>query len=284
MQTIERRRARFAELHARPSAFLMPNPFDVGTAQILEGLRYEALATTSAGHAFTLGFKDAEGLITRDLALAHAQEIVNATTLPVNGDLENGFGDSPDDVVETIKGAIDVGLAGCSIEDYSQDHDAPYYPLDLAVERIKAAVDAKKHTAPDFVLTARSEAPVQSAGDLKNTVERLTAFADAGADCIYAPGLVDPEHITSVLSAIDKPLNVLSGRKRFHLTRKELADLGVTRVSIGSGLARIAFGAFVAAAEDMKDSGTFGCFDRASGFTEFDPFLRGRKSDHAEGG
>ncbi|WP_417687229.1 isocitrate lyase/PEP mutase family protein [Roseibium sp.] len=276
METIRGRRERFKQLHQAGAAFLMPNPFDTGTTRILEGLRFDALATTSAGYAFSRGLKDAEGLITRDMALAHAQEIVEATTLPVNGDLENGFGDKPEDVAETIRGAIEVGLSGCSIEDFSTDPQQPFYDLELAVERIRAAVDVIDRLAPDFVLTARSEAPINEPEHLERTIERLNAFSAAGADCLYAPDLVRHDDIVQVLGRIDKPLNVLAGRKAFHMTRKELAGMGVARVSIGSGLARIAYGAFTAAAEDMKDGGSFGCFDRAAGVTDFDPFLRGR--------
>ena len=276
MVTVQNRRSRFKELHETGGAFLMPNPFDKGTTRILDGLRFDALATTSAGYAFSHGLKDAEGLITRDLALAHAEEIVTSTTLPVNGDLENGFGDTPEAVAETVRGAIEVGLSGCSIEDYSTNPRAPYYDLDLAVERIKAAVDTKKRLAPDFVLTARSEAPITDHAHLEKTIERLDAFAKAGADCLYAPELHKHDDIEVVLKRLSTPLNVLAGRKAFHLTRKELAVLGVTRISIGSGLARLAYGAFTAAAEEMKDAGSFGCFDRAVGMTDFDPFLKSR--------
>ncbi len=149
MPTAAKRRAAFKALHEKGRAFLMPNPFDIGTARILDGLRFDAMATSSAGYAWTQGVKDAEGLITRDDALGHAADIIAATSVPVNGDLENGFGDSPDDVVATVKGAIEVGLAGCSIEDYTTDPKHPYYDLELAVERIKAAVDAKNRLAPD---------------------------------------------------------------------------------------------------------------------------------------
>lgn len=280
MRTADDRRSTFKALHARGQAFLMPNPFDIGTARILDGLRFDALATSSAGYAWTRGVRDAEGLITRDAALAHAGEIIGATSLPVNGDLENGFGDSPDDVVETVKGAIEVGLAGCSIEDYSQDPKHPYYDLELAVERIKAAVDARNRLAPDFVLTARSEGPVQTDHELEQTIKRLNAFAAAGADCVYAPELKDRREIARVLEAVEAPLNILAGRKNFHLTRKELGDMGVARVSIGGGLARIAYNAFIAAAEDMKDGGAFGCFDRAEtmpdGMADFESFLKAR--------
>ncbi|MEJ8475048.1 isocitrate lyase/PEP mutase family protein [Roseibium algae] len=276
MHTVQNRRVRFVELHHQKNAFLMPNPFDTGSTRILEGLRFDALATTSAGYAFSRGLKDAEGLITRDMALSHAEEIVAASSLPVNGDLENGFGDSPEDVVETVRGAIEAGLSGCSIEDFSTNPKVPFYDLELAVERIRAAVDVKNRLAPDFVLTARSEAPIPDAEHLQKTVHRLNAFADAGADCLYAPELVKYDDIIIALAQISKPLNILAGRKNFHMTRKELSDMGVARISIGSGLARIAYGAFTAAAEDMIGGGTFGCFDRAEGMNAFDPFLKGR--------
>lgn len=276
MPTIEDRRAAFKALHEDRRAFLMPNPFDIGTARILDGLRFDALATSSAGYAWTQGVQDAEGMISREAALAHAADIIGASSLPVNGDLENGFGDSPEDVAETVKGAIEVGLAGCSIEDYTTRPNDPYYSLDVAVDRIKAAVETKKRLAPDFVLTARSEGPVQTQHEFDETIKRLNAFVAAGADCVYAPQLKDKEQIAKVLSSIAAPLNVLAGRKNFHLTRKELGDMGVARVSIGAGLARIAYGAFTAAAEDMKDSGAFGSFDRAQGTHDFEDFLKSR--------
>ena len=280
MPTAAKRRAAFKALHEKGRAFLMPNPFDIGTARMLDGLRFDAMATSSAGYAWTQGVKDAEGLITRDDALGHAADIIAATSVPVNGDLENGFGDSPDDVVATVKGAIEVGLAGCSIEDYTTDPKHPYYDLELAVERIKAAVDAKNRLAPDFVLTARSEGPVQTQHELDETIKRLNAFAEAGADCVYAPELKEKEQIAAVLAAVKAPMNVLAGRKNFHLTRKELGDMGVTRVSIGAGLARLAYRAFIAAAEDMKDGGTFGCFDRTEtmpeGIPDFESFMKTR--------
>lgn len=274
MPTADSRRAAFRALHEKGRAFLMPNPFDIGSARILDGLRFEALATSSAGYAWTQGVRDVEGLVTRDAALSHAADIIAVTSLPVNGDLENGFGDSPEDVVETVRGAIEAGLAGCSIEDYTTDPAHPYYSLELAVERIKAAVDAKNKLAPDFVLTARSEGPVGSDHGLQETIRRLNAFADAGADCIYAPQLKEKEQISQVLAAVDAPLNILAGRKNFHLTRKELGDMGVTRVSIGPGLARVAYRAFTEAAVDIKDGGAFGSFDRASDAVDFESFMK----------
>lgn len=276
MLTAASRRAAFKALHENGRAFLMPNPFDIGSARVLDGMRFDALATSSAGYAWTQGVRDAEGLISRDDALGHAADIISATSLPVNGDLENGFGHSPEDVVETVKGAIEVGLAGCSIEDYTTNPQDPIYPLEEAVARIKAAVDAKNRLATDFVLTARSEGPVKTQHELDETIKRLNAFVEAGADCVYAPQLKEKDQISAVLAAVKAPMNVLAGRKNFHLTRKELADMGVARVSIGAGLARIALGAFVAAAEDMKDGGAFGCFDRAQGMSDFEAFMKAR--------
>jgi len=276
MVTAAQHRATFKALHESRNAFLMPNPFDIGSARILDGMRFDAIATSSAGFAWAMGVRDAEGLITRDDALAHAAGIISVTNLPVNGDLENGFGDSPEAVVETVRGAIETGLAGCSIEDYSQDPQHPYYSLDLAVERIRAASDYISRHAPDFVLTARSEGPVKSDHELQMTIKRLTAFAEAGAACVYAPQLKDKAQISLVLKAIKTPLNILAGRKNFHLTRKELGDMGVARISIGSGLARLAYGAFTAAAEDMKDGGSFGCFDRAETPVNFEDFMKAR--------
>ncbi|GAA0784454.1 isocitrate lyase/phosphoenolpyruvate mutase family protein [Roseibium denhamense] len=279
MATAADRRITFKALHQRGRAFLMANPFDIGTARILSGLRFDALATSSAGLAWTKGVKDAEGLISRDDALAHAAEIIGATSLPVNGDLENGFGDSPEAVVETVRGAIEVGLAGCSIEDYSQDPQHPFYPLDAAVERIRAAADARDRLAPDFVLTARSEGSVKTPHELSETIRRLQAFAEAGADCVYAPELKDKAQIETVLSEIGTPLNILGGRPNFHLTRKELGDMGVARISIGGGLARVALNAFTAAAETLKDGGTFGCFDQPDGAeppVDFEDFMKSK--------
>lgn len=274
MQTTKDRRAAFKALHEKGAAFLMPNPFDAGSARILDGMRFDALATSSAGYAWTKGVRDAEGLIGREDALAHAQEIIAATSVPINGDLENGFGDSPEDVVETVRGAIEIGLAGCSIEDKTTNPQHSYYSHEAAVERIRAAVDLKKRLAPDFVLTARSEAPISTPQDLDETIRRLLAFEQAGADCVYAPRLKQRDQISKVLAEVKTPLNVLAGRQSFQMTRKELADMGVARVSVGAGLARIALGAVFAAAEDMKHGGAFGCFDRAQSMREFQPFMK----------
>ncbi len=275
MPTTADKCAAFRALHGRGRAFLMPNPHDVGTARILASLGFEAIATTSAGFAFTRGYKDACGRVTRSMALDHAAELAAATDLPVNGDLENGFGASPEDVAETVRGAIAAGLAGCSIEDYSQDEAAPYYAFDHAVARIRAAVAAKEALAPDFVLTARAEAPIATDADLEATIERLAAFAAAGADVVYAPALVEEEHIARVVAAVDKPLNVLAGRRNFQHSLEDLSRLGVARVSIGAGLSRFAFGAFFAAAKRLRKTGRFEADEDTPGFADFDDIFDG---------
>lgn len=277
MPTHAERRAAFRALHERGVAFLMPNPHDVGTARILEGLGFEAIATTSAGYAFTRGFRDVCGLVSRDMALQHASEIVAATSLPVNGDLENGFGDRPEDVAETIRGAIDAGLSGCSIEDLSQQDGAGFYPFDVAVERIAAAVEAKKRHAPDFVLTARAEAAIHTDDDLNSTIQRLKAYAAAGADLVYAPMLTKREHIEKVLAEVPAKLNFLGGRAGLSYSLADLSALGVTRVSIGAGLSRIAFAAFLTAAVKLKEKGDLAIFTGVAGMRDMDAFMQGRE-------
>ncbi|MXN65225.1 isocitrate lyase/phosphoenolpyruvate mutase family protein [Stappia sp. GBMRC 2046] len=280
MPSYAQKLATFRALHERDGAFLMPNPHDAGTARILEGLGFEAMATTSAGYAWTEGCADVQGLITREMALGHARKIAEATSLPVNGDLENGFGDAPEDVAATIRGAIEAGLCGCSIEDLSQASGTKeYYPLDFAVERIKAGIAAKKELAPDFVLAARSEAPIRSGEDLDAAIERLNAYADAGADLVYAPALVSVDTIAEVRRRVPAKLNVLAGRPGFKPTFKELSDLGVTRVSIGAGLSQAAFAAFYNAAKRLKDDADFSVFSEAQNLGEALSFMRGRDDD-----
>ncbi|WP_349358354.1 isocitrate lyase/phosphoenolpyruvate mutase family protein [Stappia sp.] len=272
MTEIDSRRARFRALHNLHDCFILPNAHDIGTARILEGLGFSAIATTSAGFAFTQGVRDGEGRIGRDSALAHAAEIVRATDLPVNADLENGYGHDPEDVAETVRAALDCGLAGCSIEDASGDPSAPYYALDHAVARIEAAVAAKR-AAPDFVLTARAEAPIRSRRDLDATIRRLAAYRDAGADVVYALHLRDRAHIARVVAEVGRPVNVVTGAGEFPLTRADLAALGVRRMSVGSGLARAAFGTFHDVAHRLKRTGRFSTGGRIERLTAFDDLL-----------
>ena len=238
----------FRALHEREGAFIIPNPWDTGSARMLAGLGFEALATTSAGMAFAQGLPD--GCVSRDAALDHCRVIVAATNLPVSADLENGFGDAPEDVSDTIRAAAATGLAGCSIEDHTGDRDDPIYPFALAVE-------ARRGLPDDFVLTARCENLLWGRDDLDDTIVKLQAFAAAGADVVYAPGLRDLAAIRAVCAAVDVPVNVVMGLQGARLSLAELAEIGVKRVSVGSALSRAALGAFLRAAREMREHGTF---------------------------
>lgn len=263
----------FRALHDGPGAFIIPNPWDIGTARILASLGFSALATTSAGMAFALGVP--EGRATAEQVLDHCRQLVAATPLPVSADLEKGFGDSPESVAETIRAAAATGLAGGSIEDHTGDPDKPIYDLPLAVERIAAAVEAARAVPGDFVLTARCENLLWGRTDLDETIQRLQAFEAAGADVLYAPGLYDLETIRTVCSAVTRPVNVVMGMPGATFGADELAAAGVTRISVGSALARLAYGAFIGAAREMKDGGTFGFAAQASGFAEIEEHFAG---------
>jgi len=245
-------------LHQRQGIFVIPNPWDAGSAKLLAHLGFEALATTSAGLAFSLGKPDGAAVVTREEALANARAIVAATDLPVSADLENGYGDEPGICAETILMAAGIGLAGASIEDATGDPDSPIYPLELAVERVKAAVAAAKSLAFPFALTARAENFLHGRADLGDTIRRLEAFAEAGADVLFAPGLTTRDEITAVVRAVaPKPVNVIMGLGKGTFTVRELAELGVRRVSLGSSLARAAYGAFLRSAEEVAQKGSF---------------------------
>jgi 2-methylisocitrate lyase-like PEP mutase family enzyme len=269
MPTQAEKAATFRTLHARDRAFVLPNPWDVGTARILARLGFEALATTSAGAAFAHGQRD--GTLGRERALAHVRGIVAATALPVSADLENGFGDEPETVAETIRLAGAAGVAGGSIEDSTGRPDAPLYPRELAGERVRAAADAARASGVPFVLTARAENYVVGRPDLADTIARLQAYQEAGADVLYAPGVRTAEDIAAVVRAVDRPVNVLVGLRGMTLTLAELSALGVRRVSVGSTLARVALGAFVRAARELAD-GTFAFTGTAIG-GELDRFF-----------
>jgi 2-methylisocitrate lyase-like PEP mutase family enzyme len=247
---------RFRELHQRDSAFIIPNPYDVGTARLLAHLGFEALATTSAGYAFTLGKRD--GALPREQALEGARLIAAATELPVSADLENGFGDAPELAAETIRRAAAAGVVGGSIEDSTGRKDAPIYELEHAAERVRAAVAAARELGFTFTLTARAENYLHGRLNLKDTIRRLQAFQEAGADVLYAPGLTIKDDIAAVVSSVDRPVNVLMGLPGVHLSLAELSAIGVKRISVGSGLSRAALGGFLRAAGEMRDSGTFG--------------------------
>ena len=260
----------FRELHHRVGAFVIPNPWDVGSAKILAALGFEALATTSAGFAFSQGLKD--GAVTPEAMIDHCRDIVRATPLPVSADLEKGFGDAPKAVAETIVRAAATGLAGCSIEDFSGDQSRPIFPFDLAVERIAAAVEAAAALDHDFVLTARAENFLRGNPDLDDTIRRLQAFEAAGADVLYAPGLRDLGQIRTVCAAVSKPVNVIMGLPGVALDVAQLAAAGVKRISVGSALARLAYGGLIGAGKEMQ-TGTFGFADGAAGFAEIQRLL-----------
>jgi 2-methylisocitrate lyase-like PEP mutase family enzyme len=266
----------FRALHERPGAFVIPNPWDVGTARILAGLGFEALATTSAGMAFALGRRD--GAVSRDEALAHARAIVGATPLPVSADLENGFGDAPETVAETIRLAADTGLAGASIEDASGDPDRPIYDASLALKRIAAAVEAARALPVPFTLTARAENFLHGRPDLDDTIRRLQAFERAGADVLYAPGLRDLDAVRTLCQAVAKPVNVIMGLTGAAFTVDQLAAVGVRRISLGSALSRIALGAFLRAAREIRAGGTLRAAADAASFAEIEAFMQGRDS------
>jgi len=248
----------FLRLHRRGEPLLMPNAWDLGSAAILAALGFRALATTSSGHAATLGRLD--GSVTRDEALAHATAMAAATDLPVSADLENAFADDPDGVAETIRLARRTGLAGCSVEDYSGRAEDPIYERGLARERVVAATEIAHSGPVRLVLTARAENYVHGREDLDDTIARLQSYQDAGADVLFAPGLATAHDIRRVVESVDRPVNVLA-RPGMPSTA-ELAGLGVARVSVGGAFAFSALGALCEAAEELRDRGTYGYFER----------------------
>jgi len=257
-------------LHQRPGIFVIPNPWDAGSAKMLAHLGFEALATTSAGLAFSLGKPDGLSAVTRDENFANARVIVGATSLPLSGDLENGYGDDPDTCAETIRQAAAAGLVGGSIEDTTGNPADPIYPFELAVQRVKAAVKAARSLSFPFTLVARAENLIYGRPDLPDTIRRLVAFAEAGADVLFAPGLTTADEISAVVRAVaPKPVNVVMGLSKGDLTLADLATLGVRRVSLGSSLARAAYGPFLRAAEEVKQQGTFTFAKTAVPYAEF---------------
>jgi 2-methylisocitrate lyase-like PEP mutase family enzyme len=250
---------RFLELHVPGTPLLMPNPWDPGSARLLESLGFAALATTSSGFAATLARLD--GSVTRDEALAHAAAVVDAVDVPVSADLENGFADDPDGVAETVRGALDAGLAGCSVEDYAGTAADRIYDAGLAVERVAAAVEVAHAGPVHLVITARAENHIHGVHDLDDTIARLQAYQNAGADVLFAPGLSALDDIQRVVSAVDRPVNVLAlpGAP----TVAELASVGVARLSVGGAFAYVALGAVVEAAGQLQGEGTYGYWERA---------------------
>lgn len=257
MTQLSAKAQRFLDLHTAGAPLLLPNPWDAGSAKLLESLGFDALATTSSGHAMSLGRLD--GNVQPEEALAHATAIVSATDLPVSADLENGFADDPDGVAAIVRRARETGLAGCSIEDSTQRSDDPIYAYDLAVERVSAAVDAAHAGADALVLTARAENHLHGKQDLADTIRRLQAYEAAGADVLYAPGLVALDDIRSVVQSVSAPVNVLlvPGGP----TLAELAGAGVRRVSVGGAFAYVALGALAAAGRELLDGGALTFWD-----------------------
>jgi 2-methylisocitrate lyase-like PEP mutase family enzyme len=255
MLTQAQKGAAFYALHARESAFIIPNPWDVCTARLLAHLGFEALATTSAGYAFSVGEPDST--IGREERIAHVAAIVLATDLPVTADLENGFGDDPDSVAETIKLAAHAGLVGGSIEDAPGHVHCSVYELGHAVDRIRAAAEVARGFPFRFTLTARAENYVVGRPDLNDTITRLQAYQVAGADVLYAPGLTTKDDIVAVVRSLDRPVNVVMGLQGVQLSRATLSAIGVKRISVGSALARAALGGFIHAAREMRERGSF---------------------------
>ena len=267
--------AKFRAMHDS-GCFVLPNPWDIGTAIYLEHLGFQALATTSAGFAFSRGKPD--GGVPRDEMLAHIGEIVESTALPVNADFLNGFADKPEEVAANVKLCIDVGVAGLSIEDNSQDPAAPLYEKNLAVERIRAARSAIDASETGVVLTGRCEAwLVKDPKPLHTSLNRLAAYAEAGADCLYAPGISTSDEITQIVKTVaPKPVNVLVSGFNHQLSFSKLTDLGVRRISVGSGLALAAWGAFLRAAQDIQTNGTFNLLSNNAPSADLNELFQGK--------
>ena len=245
----------FLRLHERDSAFIIPNPRDVGTARLLAYLGFEALATTSMGYAFSAGQRD--NTIDRHRMMEHVSAIASATNLPVSADLENGFGDAPEIVAETIRLAAAAGVVGGSIEDATGRPDHPIYDREHAVERIRAASAVVRALPFAFTLTGRAENYLHGQPDLRDTITRLQAYQEAGADVLYAPGLASKDEIAAVVSSVDRPVNVVMGLQGVQLSLTALSAIGVRRVSVGSARCRAALGAFLRAAREMRERGSF---------------------------
>ncbi|MFI1568675.1 oxaloacetate decarboxylase [Streptomyces sp. NPDC020490] len=262
----------FAELH-RSGTFVVPNPWDAGSARLLSGHGFSALATTSAGLAFSLGSADCAGLVGRDEALANARSIVEATRLPVTADLESGYGDSLEDVTETIRRAADVGVVGASIEDTTGESGKEIRDITEAVDRVVAAAEAAHAQPFPFTLTARADNFFHGRFDLDDTIRRLQAFAEAGADVLYAPALPSLDAVKAVCSSLDKPVNVLAAGPLLACSVAELGALGVRRISLGSALPRVALTAMLDAAAELAEQGTFGFAKSALGYAESNALL-----------
>jgi 2-methylisocitrate lyase-like PEP mutase family enzyme len=273
MPTQSEKAARFRALHQAPGAFVIANAWDAGSARVLAGLGFQAIATSSGAQANTLGKRD--GNVTRDEALVHCRAIAEATDLPVSGDLEKGFGDAPGVIAETIRLFAGAGLVGGSIEDASGNKDTPLYDLGLATERVAAAVDAARKLPVAFVVTGRAEGFLRGNTSLADAIERLQAYERAGADVLMAPGLPDLASVRTVCAALTKPFNFMVGIKGKSFTVAELEAAGVKRISLATSLYRAAMTGLVEAAREAKEKGTFGYIDRSVPSPELQGFMRG---------
>ncbi len=262
--------ARFRALHKPGDPFLLVNAWDIGSARMMEALGAEAIATTSAGHAFTQGRVDG-GTLTRDEALAHAQDLVAAVRIPVSGDFENGFAEAPETVAETIRMAAEVGLAGCSIEDTALPAFTPY-AFDLSVERIRAAASAARALPGDFMLVARADGVMLGTYDCNEAIRRIQAYEAAGADCVYVPVPPDADEMQRIIASVSGPVNVLVSGAFSTLNRRDFAKMGAARISVGGALARVAYGAAIGTARDMLD-GDFTGLRRAAAEEDIERFL-----------
>jgi len=256
----------FKGLHEQPGTFVIPNPWDRGSARMLQAIGFKALATTSAGFDFADGRK--EGTATLDGVIEHCRMIVDATPLPVNGDTESCYAETPDGVAESIRRFAETGLAGCSIEDVDVYGGPPIYEMSRAVERVAAAAEAVRNLGRPFMLTARAENYLHGNPDLDDTIKRLQAYQDAGADVLYAPGPKTRDDIRTLISSVDRPVNMLAGLPGMDLSVADLADLGAKRISIGANLFRTAFGAALGGAREIMDEGTFTYAAKAAPFKE----------------
>lgn len=271
-QTVDEKARRFSALHERPGAFVIPNPWDAGSARLLAGLGFEALATSSGACAGVLGRRD--GRVSRAEAIAHAKAIVEATDLPVAADLENGFGDTPEDAAVTIRDAGAVGLVGGSIEDSSGNPEKPIYNADHALRRVEAAVVAARSLPARFLLTARAENFIRGNPDLADTIRRLKAYEKAGADVLFAPGLPDLAAVKEVCASLERPFNFMVGIKGRSFTVADLTAAGVKRISLATSLYRAAITGLLDAAREVKDHGTFGYLDGSIATPDLNALLK----------
>ena len=263
------------KLHHSPGIFVIPNPWDAGSAKILASLGFKALATTSAGMSFSIGKPDGDGVVSLEEALENVREIAAATSLPVSADLENGYGDDPGSCASTVLKAAEAGAVGGSIEDATGRREDPIYPFEVSVQRVRAAVKAARNLPFPFTLTARAENLIHGRPDLPDTIRRLKAFAEAGADVLFAPGLKTLEEIAAVVKAVaPQPVNVVMGLTQGNFTLEALGSLGVRRVSLGSALIRAAYGGFLNAAQEVFQKGTFSFAQTATPYATLNELFR----------